>query len=64
MISVLYVDDDESFCGFFKLYLERMDDFTVTTIRSGFKALDMILSGSFDIVVSDYYMPGMSGWIF
>ena len=61
MISVLYVDDDESFCGFFKLYLERMDGFTVTTVRSGFKALDMILSGSFDIVVSDYYMPGMSG---
>ncbi len=61
MISVLYVDDDESFCGFFKLYLERMEGFTVTTVRSGFKALEMILSGSFEIVVSDYYMPGMSG---
>jgi len=61
MIRVLYVDDDESFCGFFKLYLERMEGFSVTTVRSGFFALDMIMSGSFDIVVSDYHMPGMSG---
>jgi PAS domain S-box-containing protein len=38
-----------------------MGGFTVTTVRSGFNALDMILSGSFDIVVSDYHMPGMSG---
>lgn len=61
MISVLYVDDDDSFCRFFKLFLEKMNGFTVTTERSGFKALEMILSGSFEIIISDYEMPGMSG---
>jgi len=61
MISVLYVDDDESFCGFFKLYLEKMDGFTVTTVRFSREAVDMILTGAYDIVVSDYHMPGMTG---
>lgn len=61
MISVLYVDDDESFCGFFKIYLQKMGDFSVTTMRYGHQALDMILDGSYDIVVSDYQMPGMTG---
>ncbi|NLV28274.1 MAG: PAS domain S-box protein [Methanomicrobiales archaeon] len=61
MISVLYVDDDESFCGYFKIYLERTGEFGVTTVRSGKSAIDMILSGSYDIVVSDYQMPGMNG---
>ncbi|MGV8110792.1 PAS domain S-box protein [Methanospirillum sp.] len=61
MISVLYVDDDESFCGFFKIYLQKMGDFSVTTVRYGHQALDMILDGPYDIVVSDYQMPGMTG---
>lgn len=61
MISVLYVDDDETFCRFFTIALEKMTDFQVTTVRSGNEAIEMILSGSFDIVVSDYHMPGMNG---
>lgn len=61
MISVLYVDDDETFCRFFTIALEKMGGFTVTTVRSGHEAVDMILSGQYDIVVSDYHMPGMNG---
>jgi len=61
MIKVLYVDDDESFCGFFKIYLEKNEDIIVTTVQSGLAALEMVLSGSHDIVISDYSMPGMSG---
>jgi CheY-like chemotaxis protein len=64
MIKVLYVDDDESFCGFFKIYLEKNEDIIVTTVQSGLAALEMVLSGSHDIVISDYSMPGMSVWIF
>lgn len=61
MISVLYVDDDDSFSRVFKLFLEKMGGFTVTTERSGARAAGMIEPGSFDIVVSDYQMPGMTG---
>lgn len=61
MISVLYVDDDETFCRFFTVALEKMTDFQVTTVRSGNEAIEMILSGGYDIVVSDYHMPGMNG---
>lgn len=61
MISVLYVDDDETFCRFVATYLEKYEDFMVTTVRSGREAVDMVLSGKYDIVVSDYHMPGMNG---
>ena len=53
MISVLYVDDDDSFSRVFKLFLEKMGGFTVTTERWS-RAAGMIEPGSFDIVVSDY----------
>ncbi|MDD1723664.1 MAG: PAS domain S-box protein [Methanospirillum sp.] len=61
MISVLYVDDDETFCRFVATYFGKSEDFRVTTVRSGREAVDMALSGEYDIVVSDYHMPGMNG---
>lgn len=41
--------------------MEKSGGFAVTTVRSGKSAVDLILSGIFDIVVSDYQMPGMNG---
>jgi len=61
MISVLYVDDDEAFCRLSKIYLKKMGEFEVTTVGSACEAIDMVLSGRYDIVISDYQMPGMNG---
>ncbi len=61
MISVLYVDDDDSLLEIGKIYLERTKDFTVTLQNSAKKALKTLKERSFDAIVSDYQMPLMDG---
>ena len=61
MISILYVDDDEAFCNLSKLFLEKTEDFSVTTVRSGREAVQIALSDRYDVIISDYHMPGMDG---
>lgn len=60
-ISVLYVDDETSLLDLGKLFLERMGSISVDTSPSAQKALEMIVSGDYDVIVSDYMMPGMDG---
>jgi PAS domain S-box-containing protein len=62
MISVLYVDDEEPLLHLGKTFLERYSpDIRVDTAPSAQKALEMLLSGKYDAIVSDYQMPGMDG---
>jgi PAS domain S-box-containing protein len=60
-ISVLYIDDETDLLVLGKLFLESMGDFSVTTVDSAAPALDLLSSGKFDLVLSDYQMPGMDG---
>ena len=61
MISVLYVDDDLSLLEIGKLFLERTGEFQVELRDSAVKAVDLLKTTTFDIIISDYEMPVMNG---
>ncbi|MFW6305575.1 MAG: PAS domain S-box protein, partial [Candidatus Saliniplasma sp.] len=61
-MKILLVDDERSLLEQAKVFLERMDqDFDVNVVSSAEDALDMIEDGIFDVIVSDYQMPGTDG---
>lgn len=61
MYSVLYVDDSAELRELGKLYLETIGDFTVTTADSADHALVTLKNQAFDLILSDFDMPGMNG---
>jgi PAS domain S-box-containing protein len=63
-IRVLYVDDEPDLLEIGRLFLEMTGDFQVATSISGRDALDLPSLRSYDVVVSDYQMPGMDGIAF
>jgi CheY-like chemotaxis protein len=61
MLSVLYVDDEQILLDVCKLYLERRSDISVSVASSVENALKLLESSPFDVIVSDYQMPGTDG---
>ncbi|MEN6395975.1 MAG: response regulator [Methanoregula sp.] len=61
MISVLYVDDDQSLLEISKFYLENTGEFHIDTVESAPRALDLLQHRHYDAVISDYQMPEMNG---
>jgi len=61
MISILYVDDEESLLEVGKLFLERSGQFSVDVIASAPEALDLLATRNYDAIISDYQMPVMDG---
>jgi cyclic di-GMP phosphodiesterase len=57
---VLVVDDEPSVCGFINEALER-SGFTCHVCLSGEEALHSLRQEKFDVVITDLYMPGISG---
>jgi len=60
MASILVVDDERSMRDFLKILLEK-EGHHVLTAANAETALDMIPDNTFEVVVSDIRMPGMSG---
>ncbi len=60
MASVLVVDDERSMRDFLKILLEK-EGHEVTTAKDGKDALALPDIHSFDVVISDIRMPGMTG---
>jgi two-component system response regulator PilR (NtrC family) len=60
MASILVVDDERSMRDFLKILLEK-EGHDVSTAESGESALALLLNNTFEVVVSDIRMPGMSG---
>ncbi|MFW9993415.1 MAG: PAS domain S-box protein [Candidatus Odinarchaeota archaeon] len=61
-IKVILVDDEEEFLVMSKLFLKNLgDDLVVDTECSPLEALWKINSGTYDAIVADYDMPGLSG---
>jgi PAS domain S-box-containing protein len=61
LISILYVDDEEMFLEIAKDYLERSGDLVIDTANSVYRAMEMLERTSYDAVISDYQMPGLTG---
>jgi CheY-like chemotaxis protein len=61
VLSVLYVDDEPILLDVCKLYLERRPDISVSIASSVENALKLLDTTSFDVIISDYQMPGTDG---
>jgi len=63
IFRILIVDDDKSVRIALKRSLSRSDQFhsDITTVESGDTALAELENNKFDLVLSDYQMPGMDG---
>lgn len=58
---ILFVEDNPILLQAYAMMLGGGEDWEVATAADGQKALVMMQTGSFDVVVSDMNMPGMSG---
>jgi len=61
VFSVLYVDDEPTILAPTKLYLEKRGHFLVDTTMTVDDALQKIQTNSYDVIISDYQMPGKDG---
>ncbi len=62
--KILIVDDEPSIREFFQILFSRLSEdqaFEVTVAENGDKAFQLLKQKSFDMVISDMKMPGMSG---
>jgi DNA-binding response OmpR family regulator len=57
---ILVVDDEPQMCDLVKTMLEH-DSHTVLTATSASAAMDYLERETFDIMITDYLMPGMKG---
>ncbi len=64
MYSVLYVDDEEPLLEIGKFFLEEKGEFSVDTCLSATDALETVKRLQYDVIVSDYLMPGVDGIAF
>ncbi len=60
MKRVLVVDDDREMLKLVRIILEGMG-FAVHCAGNGKEALDSLMEKNFDIVITDFDMPGMNG---
>ena len=61
-IHILFVDDDSDLVALMKSILERLG-YIVTSAYNGIDAIKLIekYHDVFDVMITDYYMPGMNG---
>ena len=59
--KILIIDDEKDLCMLMKLNLESTDEFEVTTVNSGEEGIKKVKEEVFDLVITDYKMPGMDG---
>ncbi|SHH46822.1 response regulator receiver protein [Ferrimonas marina] len=58
---ILVVDDMESVCKQIARQLRQLGATDIELANSGSQALSMLATGRFDLVLADWYMPGMDG---
>ncbi len=61
VIRAIYIDDEPALLEVTKVFLEKDGDIDLETSDNGRKALPLIERDSFDVIISDYQMPEMSG---
>jgi len=60
-VKILFVDDEPDLCQLMKLTLEQNPRYEVTTAGSGEEGLQKARATCFDLVITDFRMPGMDG---
>src|SRR5271157_1723991 len=55
--SVLLIDDEQDLLDLSKIFLEDGMCISVTTAQSADEALKLLKTNTFDVIISDYYMP-------
>ena len=60
-IRILLIDDEVNLCRMMKLNLERSGAYEVSTAFSGAEGLEKAKAEPFDLVITDFRMPGMNG---
>ena len=58
---ILVVDDDDMIRGLISKMLSRLG-YDVFSVNSGEKGWDFFLKNQFDLVITDFEMPGMDGF--
>ena len=61
VIRVLHIDDDDNVQMFLKVFIEGDKGIKVTQVQEAKDAIQLIETGAYDCLVSDYDMPGMDG---
>ena len=61
MHSLLIVDDEENVLHGLRRILSKLDKWQLVTVADPLEALDIVRSAHFDLIMSDYRMPGMNG---
>src|SRR3989338_7355894 len=60
-IRVLFVDNEDNLCMIFGRILNRDAEIEAVTTQDPTQVLDLLASGTFDVLVTDTIMTGMSG---
>jgi PAS domain S-box-containing protein len=61
-VNILCVDDEPDFLALTKVCLERENEkFNICTTTSAENGIELLKSGNYDVILSDYKMPGMNG---
>lgn len=61
--TILLIDDEPSLCMIMKLNLEHTGEYIVETAASGEEGLKMAEAKKYDLVITDFKMPGIDGGI-
>ncbi|HEX3002490.1 MAG TPA: PAS domain S-box protein, partial [Methanoregula sp.] len=61
MLRTLCIDDEPDLLDICKAYLEERGEFAVDLATSAYQGMQMMEKNHYDIVISDYEMPGMDG---
>jgi len=61
VIRILLIDDDVALLDIAKIFLQKEKGLAIDTSLSAEEALDKLKRNRFDVIVSDYLMPGMNG---
>ncbi|MFH1654330.1 MAG: response regulator [Pseudomonadota bacterium] len=59
--KILLIDDEKDLCELIKLNLESGGEYAVEIANSGEEGVKKVKEGSFDLVITDFRMPGMDG---
>ena len=59
--KILVLDDEKKLCHMVKQRLERGGEYDVTVAYSGAEGIEKAKVTTFDLVITDFNMPGMDG---